>query len=69
MITKEKMEEWDREGRLYFPENKGGRIRRKSFTDELKGMPIQNLWTDIPEINSQAAGAPRLSDAKTRSSS
>jgi adenine-specific DNA-methyltransferase len=54
MITKEKMQQWDREGRLYFPETKEGRIRRKSFADELKGMPIQNLWTDIPEINSQA---------------
>lgn len=54
MITKEKMRQWDREGRLYFPENKEGRIRRKSYADELKGMPIQNLWTDIPEINSQA---------------
>jgi site-specific DNA-methyltransferase (adenine-specific) len=55
MITKEKMEQWDREGKLYFPKEKAGRIRRKSYADELKGMPIQNLWTDIPEINSQAA--------------
>ena len=54
MITKEKMEQWDMEGRLYFPKNKEGRIRRKSYVDELRGMPIQNLWTDIPEINSQA---------------
>jgi len=54
MITKEKMEQWDSEGRLYFPKSRDGRIRRKSFADELRGMPIQNLWTDIPEINSQA---------------
>ncbi|AFM26121.1 site-specific DNA-methyltransferase [Desulfomonile tiedjei] len=54
MITKEKMEEWDREGRLYFPKDPSGRIRRKSFADELKGMPVQNLWSDIYEINSQA---------------
>jgi DNA modification methylase len=54
MITKEKMEEWDREGRLHFPDNPDGRIRRKSFADELKGMPVQNLWADIYEINSQA---------------
>ncbi len=53
-ITKEKMEQWDREGRLYFPKDKGGRLSRKRFADELKGMPIQNLWTDIPEINSMA---------------
>jgi site-specific DNA-methyltransferase (adenine-specific) len=54
MITKEKMEQWDRENRLYFPKDKSGRIRRKSFVDELKGMPVQNLWIDIPEVNSQA---------------
>ncbi len=54
MITKEKMEQWDREGRLHFPKEKTKRLRRKSFADELKGMPIQNLWADIPEINSQA---------------
>jgi site-specific DNA-methyltransferase (adenine-specific) len=55
MITKEKMEQWDREGRIYFPKDKNARLRRKSFADELKGMPVQNLWTDIPEINSRAA--------------
>ena len=54
-ISREKMEQWDREGRLYFPKNPDGRIRRKRFIDELKGMPVQNLWTDIAEINSQAA--------------
>jgi site-specific DNA-methyltransferase (adenine-specific) len=54
MITKEKMEQWDKQGRLYFPKDKTARIRRKSYADELRGMPIQNLWTDIPEINSQA---------------
>lgn len=48
------MEQWDKDGRLYFPKSMDGRIRRKSFADELRGMPIQNLWTDIPEINSQA---------------
>src|SRR4029077_6086429 len=40
MITREKMEEWDKEGRIYFPKNKDGRLRRKSYADELKGMPI-----------------------------
>jgi DNA modification methylase len=55
MITEGKMRQWDQEGRLYLPEDKNARIRRKSYADELKGMPIQNLWVDIPEINSQAA--------------
>jgi adenine-specific DNA-methyltransferase len=53
-ISRVKMEQWDREGRLYFPKDPEGRIRRKRYLDELKGMPVQNLWTDIAEINSQA---------------
>ena len=49
---KETMERLDREGRLYFT-NKGG-IRRKLYLDELPGMPIQAMWTDIFPVNSQA---------------
>ncbi|MEX1232084.1 MAG: DNA methyltransferase [Planctomycetaceae bacterium] len=55
MITKEKMEQWDADGKLHFPPDKNKRIRRKSFADELRGMPIQNLWVDVPEINARAA--------------
>lgn len=39
---------------MYFPPNKEQRIRRKTFLDEYEGQPIQNLWTDIYVINSQA---------------
>jgi adenine-specific DNA-methyltransferase len=48
------MEEWDKDGRLYLPEDKSQRIRRKTFLTEYEGQPIQNLWTDIYVINSQA---------------
>ncbi len=54
-IGKEKMEEWDRIGKLYFPKSKEGRIQRKRYLDELKGEVVQNLWDDIPTIGSQAA--------------
>ena len=54
MISREKMEQWDGEGRIYFPKEPSGRLRRKSYADELRGMPVQNLWTDIQELNSQA---------------
>lgn len=53
-ISKEKMEQWDRESRLHFPKNKNGRIRRKRFLDELKGKPVQNLWDDIDPIGAHA---------------
>jgi len=54
MITKQKMEQWDSEGRIYFPKSMDGRLRRKSYADELRGMPIQNLWTDIEPIGAHA---------------
>lgn len=54
MISKEKMEQWDKEGKIYFPPNKEGRLRRKSFADELKGMPIQNIWDDIEQLGAHA---------------
>jgi len=48
------MEQYDRKGRLYFPSSPNGRIRLKNYLDESKGQPLQNLWIDIPPINSQA---------------
>ena len=54
-ISREKMEEWDRQGRLHFPANPSGRIQRKRYLDELKGKPVQNLWDDIKMIASQSS--------------
>lgn len=54
-VSREKMEELDRQGRLYFPSDKNGRIRLKRYLDESPGHRIQNLWDDIPPISSQAA--------------
>ncbi len=54
-ISREKMEQGDKEGRLYFPKEKEGRIQRKRHLDELQGKPVQNLWDDIEMIGAQAA--------------
>ena len=53
-ISREKMEELDRQGRLYFPSDKSGRIRLKRYLDESAGQIAQNFWSDISPINSQA---------------
>ncbi|MBL7919162.1 MAG: site-specific DNA-methyltransferase [Bacteroidia bacterium] len=50
-IEKSKMELWDEEGRLLFPIDKKGRIRRKVFLDEVKGKPVQNIWDDINMVS------------------
>ena len=49
-ISFEKMEQWDKEGRLLFPKDINGRIRRKVFLDEVKGKPVQNIWDDISMV-------------------
>ncbi|MGH7460566.1 MAG: DNA methyltransferase [Longimicrobiales bacterium] len=54
-FTRAKMEEYDRQGLLYFPENKNGRIRLKRYLDEMPGTPIGSVWEDILPLNSQAA--------------
>ena len=51
-VPPETMERLDAEGRLHFT-SRGG-IRRKRYLDEQPGRPVQQLWTDISPINSQA---------------
>ena len=53
-ISLERMEQLDAEGRLLFPENPEGRIRLKLYLDEMPGVPLENVWTDIPPIGSRA---------------
>ena len=53
-ISRELMERYDSEDRLYFPRDPEGRIRLKLYLDEARGQPVQNLWDDIPPLNSQA---------------
>ena len=42
-----------RQGRIYTTST--GRLRIKHFLEEAKGYPVDDVWTDIPPINSQAA--------------
>lgn len=51
-VPLETMKRLDAEGKLHFT-SKGG-IRRKRYLDELPGLPIQDVITDISPINSQA---------------
>ena len=53
-VSRERMQQMEAEGRLYFPKDKNKRIRRKRFLDELAGETVDSLWDDIPPINSQA---------------
>ncbi len=51
-VPLERMEELDAENRLYFTSRGGIRIKR--YLDEMKGVPINDVWTDIDPINARA---------------
>lgn len=51
--TKEKMEQFETEGRLVYSSR--GMPRLKLYLDEMSGVPCDDIWSDIPPINSQAA--------------
>ena len=51
-VPLETMKRLDRENRLHFT-NRGG-IRQKRYLDELPGRALQDVFTDVPPINSQA---------------
>lgn len=48
------MEQFLREGRIH-QARPGAVPRLKQYLDEMPGIPIQDVWVDIPPINSQAA--------------
>lgn len=51
--TRERMEAANNAGLIYFPSG-GGVPREKRFLDEQEGVPVSDVWTDIPPLNSQA---------------
>ena len=53
-VSRERMKQMDREGRIYFPSDKSKRLQRVRFLDELPGETVDTLWDDIPPINSRA---------------
>lgn len=52
--SKERMEGLDADGRIWYPEDKTKRPSLKRYLDESKGRISDNLWLDIPPVNSQA---------------
>jgi len=51
--TKERMLELEKNGRVIVPKE-GGMPREKRYLDEMKGISLQDLWTDIYPVNSMA---------------
>lgn len=49
-----RMQKYDREGRLHYPSKVDGALRLKMYEDESLGERLQSLWDDVPPISSQA---------------
>ena len=48
--TRERMAALDAAGHLHYPKKPTGRLRLKSYLDEVPGVPISDVWTDISVI-------------------
>ncbi|MCX6841896.1 MAG: DNA methyltransferase [candidate division WOR-3 bacterium] len=52
--SKETMAKLDAQGRIWYPDTKEKRPQLKRYLDKSAGRLPDNLWTDIPPVNSQA---------------
>lgn len=48
------LDRMDEQGLIYWPKKVGGWPRERIFLDDAQGVPLQDVWTDISPINSQA---------------
>jgi site-specific DNA-methyltransferase (adenine-specific) len=53
-VSLEVMKELDRQGRLFFPAKEDGRLRKKIYIDESPGVPVTDIWADLPPIHASA---------------
>ena len=52
--SRETMTELDAAGKIWYPNDKSKRPQLKRYLDEMKGIALGSVWTDIAPINSQA---------------
>ena len=52
--SEERLKKLETEGRIKYPDNPNAKPRMKNYLLEGKGVVVDNIWTDIPPVNSQA---------------
>jgi len=50
-----RMKELDKDGRLFFPTSKTGRIQQKRYLSEMKGNPVESIWDNIGMLQGNSA--------------
>ena len=53
--VQEALDQLDAIGRVVWPKKQGGMPAFKQYLDDLPGVALQDIWTDIPPISSQAS--------------
>ncbi len=51
-VPRKRMDEYERSGRIVL--SRTGMPQYKRYLDEMKGVPLQDIWTDIPPVNPMA---------------
>jgi site-specific DNA-methyltransferase (adenine-specific) len=49
------LDKWDAAGRIHWPKKKDGVPQFKRYADGMPGVPLQDIWTDIPPLHNLAA--------------
>lgn len=49
------LEEFDKKGRIHWPQKQGGMPRLKQYPEDLKGVPLQDVFSDIKPMHNMAA--------------
>jgi len=53
--NQERIDQAMKDGIIVFPRDGKGKPRFKDYLDTKVGIPLQTIWSDIPDVNSQAA--------------
>jgi site-specific DNA-methyltransferase (adenine-specific) len=60
-MTRENMDKLEAKGRIHWPKKSGGMPRLKVYPEDVPGVPIQDIWTDIKtmhNLSSERLGYP-----------
>lgn len=49
------LDEFDKQGRIHWPKKEGGMPRLKQYPEDLPGIPLQDVWTDIRPMHNLSA--------------
>jgi site-specific DNA-methyltransferase (adenine-specific) len=53
-MTKDRMDEFDAQGKIHWPKKTGGMPRLKLYPEDLPGVPLSDMWVDIPPLHNLA---------------